>query len=51
MDIIDIITARQDDLAAKPDKYEKFLGGIYRAVDCINPTRPSSSSSPRRITI
>ena len=30
--IIDIITARQDDLAAKPDKYVKFLGGIYKAV-------------------
>ncbi len=30
--IIDIITARQDDLAAKPEKYVKFLGGIYKAV-------------------
>jgi NitT/TauT family transport system substrate-binding protein len=31
--IIDIIAARQDDLAAKPDKYAKFLRGIYKAVD------------------
>jgi NitT/TauT family transport system substrate-binding protein len=31
--IIDIITARQDDLAANPDKYVKFLRGIYKAVD------------------
>ncbi|WP_181702114.1 ABC transporter substrate-binding protein [Chthonobacter albigriseus] len=31
--IIDIITARQDDLAANPEKYRKFLRGIYRAVD------------------
>jgi NitT/TauT family transport system substrate-binding protein len=31
--IIDIITARQDDLAAKPEKYVKFLRGIYKAVD------------------
>jgi NitT/TauT family transport system substrate-binding protein len=31
--IVDVITARADDLAAKPDKYRKFLRGIYRAVD------------------
>lgn len=31
--IIDIITARQDDLAANPEKYVKFLRGIYKAVD------------------
>jgi NitT/TauT family transport system substrate-binding protein len=31
--ITDIITARQDDLAANPEKYKKFLRGIYRAVD------------------
>jgi NitT/TauT family transport system substrate-binding protein len=31
--IIDIITARKDDLAAKPEKYAKFLRGIYKAVD------------------
>lgn len=31
--IIDIITARDDDLAANPEKYRKFLRGIYRAVD------------------
>lgn len=31
--ILDIITARQDDLKASPEKYKKFLRGIYRAVD------------------
>lgn len=31
--IVDIITARDDDLAANPEKYRKFLRGIYRAVD------------------
>ena len=31
--ILDIITARQDDLKANPEKYKKFLRGIYRAVD------------------
>lgn len=31
--IIDIITAREDDLASNPEKYAKFLRGIYRAVD------------------
>lgn len=31
--IIDIITARDDDLAANPEKYRKFLRGVYRAVD------------------
>jgi NitT/TauT family transport system substrate-binding protein len=31
--IIDIITAREDDLAANPEKYKKFLRGIYRAID------------------
>jgi NitT/TauT family transport system substrate-binding protein len=31
--IIDIITARQDDLAKNPEKYKKFLRCIYRAVD------------------
>lgn len=30
--IIDIITARQDDLKANPAKYEKFLTAIYKAV-------------------
>lgn len=34
--IIDIITAREDDLAANPEKYAKFLRGIYRAVDYFN---------------
>ncbi len=31
--IIDVITARQDDLKAYPDKYKKFLRGVYKAVD------------------
>ena len=31
--IIDIITAREDDLAENPEKYKKFLRCIYRAVD------------------
>lgn len=31
--ILDIITARQDDLKANPAKYKKFLRGIYRGVD------------------
>lgn len=31
--ILDIITVRQDDLKANPEKYKKFLRGIYRAVD------------------
>ena len=31
--IIDVITARRDDLAANPKKYASFLKCIYRAVD------------------
>lgn len=31
--IIDIITAREDDLAENPEKYAAFLRAIYRAVD------------------
>ncbi len=31
--IIDVITARQEDLAAKPEKYVNFLRGIYKAVE------------------
>ena len=31
--IIDIITAREDDLKANPEKYKKFLRGVYKAVD------------------
>lgn len=31
--ITDVITARQDDLAANPDKYVRFLKGIYRAIE------------------
>ena len=31
--ILDIIMAHTDELAAHPDKYVKFLRGIYRAID------------------
>ncbi len=31
--IVDVITARQDDLAANPQKYVNFLKGIYQAID------------------
>ena len=31
--IIDIIAARSDDLKANPEKYKKFLKGVYKAVD------------------
>lgn len=31
--IIDIITARDEELAANPEKFAKFLRGIYRAID------------------
>ncbi|WP_158047332.1 ABC transporter substrate-binding protein [Skermanella pratensis] len=31
--IIDVITARQDDLSKNPAKYRNFLAGIYRAID------------------
>ncbi|BDA84877.1 aliphatic sulfonate ABC transporter substrate-binding protein [Aureimonas sp. SA4125] len=30
--IVDVITAREDDLAANPQKYANFLTGIYKAV-------------------
>jgi NitT/TauT family transport system substrate-binding protein len=31
--IVDVITARKDDLAAHPKKYSKFLKCIYKAID------------------
>jgi NitT/TauT family transport system substrate-binding protein len=31
--ILDIVMAHTDELAANPDKYVKFLRGIYRAID------------------
>lgn len=31
--IIDVITARQDDIKANPAKYQNFLKGIYKAVE------------------
>lgn len=46
--IIDIITAREDDLAENPEKYAKFLRGIYRAVDYFNndPQRFAELAAP-----
>lgn len=34
--ITDVIIVRSDDLTADPEKYEKFLRGIYRAIDLYN---------------
>ena len=34
--ITDIISVRREDLAANPEKYRKFLRGIYRAIDYAN---------------
>ncbi|SFV25835.1 NitT/TauT family transport system substrate-binding protein [Hyphomicrobium facile] len=34
--IVDIITARQDDLKANPEKYKKFMIGIFKAVEYFN---------------
>jgi len=34
--ITDIISVRRDDLAANPEKYRKFLRGVYRAIDYAN---------------
>ena len=31
--VVDIITARQDDLKANPEKYKKFMIGIFKAVE------------------
>ena len=31
-----MIVARTDDLKADPEKYRKFLRGIYRAIDFFN---------------
>lgn len=31
--IVDVITARQDELKAHPDKYVKFLKSVYKAID------------------
>jgi NitT/TauT family transport system substrate-binding protein len=38
--IVDVITARKDDLKANPKKYTNFLAGIYKAVDLYK-TNPS----------
>lgn len=37
--ILDIVMAHTDELEANPDKYVKFLRGIYRAVDYFNENR------------
>jgi len=34
--VTDIIIVRRDDYEANPEKYAKFLRGIYRAVDLFN---------------
>ncbi len=34
--ITDVIIVHDDDLAANPEKYRKFLRGIYRAIDLYN---------------
>lgn len=34
--ITDVIVARTDDLKENPDKYKRFLRGIYRAIDFFN---------------
>lgn len=34
--ITDVIVARTDDLKENPDKYRRFLRGIYRAIDFFN---------------
>ena len=46
--IIDIITARDEALAEDPEKFEKFLRGIYRAVDFANaePARFAELAAP-----
>lgn len=40
--ILDTIIARNADLAANPEKYRKFLRGIYRAIDYINQHRDNA---------
>ena len=37
--ILDIVMAHTDELEANPDKYVKFLRGIYRAIDYFNEHR------------
>lgn len=46
--IIDAIIARNDDLAANPDKYRRFLTCIYQAVDFIdaNPDQFAEMAAP-----
>ncbi len=47
--ITDVIIARTDDLNANPEKYAKFLRGIYRAIDLFNkdPDKFISISAPK----
>lgn len=46
--ITDVITARQDDLAANPDKYVRFLKGIYMAIEFAeaNPDKFAELAAP-----
>ena len=46
--IIDIITARDEELAANPEKFGKFLRGIYRAIDfhAADPARFAELAAP-----
>lgn len=46
--ITDVITARQDDLAANPDKYVRFLKGIYKAIEFgkANPDKFAELAAP-----
>jgi len=46
--IVDVITARDADLAANPAKYAKFLRGVYRAVDFFkkDPARFAELAAP-----
>lgn len=46
--IVDVITARDDALAANPEAFAKFLRGIYRAVDFYNenPVRFAELAAP-----
>ena len=46
--IIDIITARDEELAANPEKFAKFLRGVYRAIDfhAADPARFAELAAP-----
>ncbi len=46
--IVDVITARQDDIKANPVKYQNFLKGIYKAVQLYktDPTKFIATAAP-----